>query len=141
MASYNYIVSSVLRGHHVYKVIWTPFYWRAVTYYWRQKMEIWRTGSHQRRYCRGPHASLTVTCVMVFVWRGDSVTCKVTAHRKWGNGVEVPCNYTYTSSKRLINKLKKLVSLALSFSLALPLVSILPRLHVSKSAPPTVPRL
>ncbi len=25
LASYSYSVSSVIRGHHLYKVIWTPF--------------------------------------------------------------------------------------------------------------------
>ncbi len=25
LVSYSYSVSSVIRGHHVYKVIWTPF--------------------------------------------------------------------------------------------------------------------
>ncbi len=45
-----------------------------------------------------------------FIKRGGTIECTVTGHRKFGVGLEVPCDYTYKGSKRTISKLKKLLS-------------------------------
>jgi hypothetical protein len=45
-----------------------------------------------------------------FLWRGNEMSCRITDHRKFGNGLEVPCIYTFHSnSTKTIDKLKKIL--------------------------------
>ena len=40
-----------------------------------------------------------------FVEHSGGASCEVTGATKLGNGLEVPCNYIFTGSKKLIKKL------------------------------------
>ncbi len=37
--------------------------------------------------------------------RGGSISCTITGHRKFGVGLEVPCDYIYTGSKTTLEKI------------------------------------
>jgi hypothetical protein len=45
-----------------------------------------------------------------FLMRGGKVTAEVTGHRRYGNGLEVPCVYTFTGQKKLVAKLEQLLT-------------------------------
>ena len=42
-----------------------------------------------------------------FLVRGGSISCEVIGHRKYGKGLEVPCQYTFIGNEEIIKKAKK----------------------------------
>ena len=44
-----------------------------------------------------------------FMQHGGSITVEITGHRKFGNGLEVPCSYTLTGKPKHIRQAKKLL--------------------------------
>ena len=47
-----------------------------------------------------------------FLQHGGSITAKITGHRKFGHGLEVPCSYTLTGKPKYIKQAKKLLKVA-----------------------------
>lgn len=45
-----------------------------------------------------------------FLRHGGSIECKITGHRKFGNGLEVPCTYTLSGKPKYIKRLVKLLT-------------------------------
>ena len=106
-----FILQSVIRGHHVYKSIWTPvvgehldtaqedgnghdLYAVAVT---RSSTTV---GHIPREYSR---------TFYFFISHGGRISCEVTGSRQHGLGLEVPCVYKFTGDEKLILKLKKTI--------------------------------
>ena len=42
-----------------------------------------------------------------FLNHGGHIDCQVTGHRKFGHGLEIPCNYKYYGSAKAIKKLSR----------------------------------
>ena len=49
-----------------------------------------------------------------FLGHGGTMACEVTGHRKKGKGLEVPCKYIFTGKRKTINKLKHILTPAIS---------------------------
>ena len=89
----SYEKMSVVRGHHVYKVIWTPEVGQVLQVRTEDGNEH---AEHVVAVIKDglivghvPH-SMSQVC-WFFLWRGNEMSCSITDHRKFGNGLEVPC--------------------------------------------------
>jgi len=106
-ASLSVTLSSVIRGHHVYKTIWMPSI--------GENLEVQVDEGNE-------HDSFAVAVIKVgqvvghaprehskifwyFIRRGGSIMCTVTGRRKKGVGLEVPCNYQFAGSEKLLRQL------------------------------------
>ena len=107
-----FLHESVIRGHHIFKGIWTP-----------------RTGEivQVRQEARNPHDRNAVALLKAdgtvvghvpreyskvfwhFINHGGRVSCEVTGRRKYGKGLEVPCVYKFFATESLIVKLKGII--------------------------------
>ena len=109
----EFTIDSVIRGHHVYKEIWTPFVGEELTL-------TQENGNCHDRYAitvekendmivgRVPKELSKI--FRIFMEGGGLIECEVTG-RKRGKGLEVPCTYKCHGSKQLISKLKKSLKL------------------------------
>ena len=94
--------SSVVRGHHVYKSIWTPFLEEVL----QAETE---EGNEEDRYAVAilkdsgvvvGHVPRSFSRTFYFFLRHrGSIECKITEHRKYGIGLEVLCTYTLRKAK------------------------------------------
>ena len=104
----TYEEESVIRGHHIYKRIWTPRIGEQLT-----------TEIDHNNLCDRYAVAVTKDDKIVghvprelarisyhYISHGGEITCEVTGKRKFGKGLEVPCVYRYSGSSRLIKKLK-----------------------------------
>ena len=102
-------IGSVIRGHHIYKDIWTPFieeqldlqrelnnaYDRyAVTIIKKDKIVGRVSRELTRQFSR-------------FLLEGGSIVCAITGKGRKGNGLEVSCRYELTGSPTSVKKLAK----------------------------------
>ena len=103
---------SVIRGHHVYKHIWTPvngemlpvkkeennsFDKHAVAVLKDDSVIV---GHVPKEYSR---------IVSYFLHQGSQLKAEVIGKRKLGKRLEVPCTYTFTGKKKLIDRLEQLL--------------------------------
>ena len=99
----------VIRGHHVYKNIWTPFIGEVLHVEQEAHNDedcfavaIIKTGKIVG------HVPREISClVWYFIEHDGTVSSEVTGHRRWGIGLVVPCRYTFCAKKKLIGKLRK----------------------------------
>ena len=110
VAEFN--LSCAVRGHHVYKDIWTPFVNEELTVVCESgnihnpdAVSVMKGGTIVGHMPR----SLS-RVVWFYISHGGTVKCIITGHRKFGVGLEVPCIYEFKGHKRIINKLKKLIN-------------------------------
>lgn len=107
----EFSLDSVIRGHHIYKSIWTPVSGEilAVTA---------EEGNSEDQYAVGVYKGATLVghaprelsrTFYFFLRRGGSIECTVTGHRKLGVGLEVPCTYSMSGKGRYIKRLVKLL--------------------------------
>ena len=120
------VIESVVRGHHVYKQIWTPLVGEELTL---------EREHHNIHDC---YATTVIKDTMIvgrvprqlskafwnFLAGGGLITCEVTGPRKKGKGLEVPCFYKLQGDRELISKLHKsnLYFVQLTFTLLPPLL-------------------
>ena len=106
------IYDSVIRGHHVYKVIWTPYIGEMLL------VRKEPANSHDGRAVAIVTSERTVVghvpreianIFWCFLGRGGNITCEVTGHRRRGNGLEVPCQYRLQGNEKMVRKLKNLL--------------------------------
>ena len=110
-----YIHEDVIRGHHVYKEIWTPVCGealevtkeldnahdrRAVTLLKSRGSEKVRAGDVRRQLSR---------IFWHFLNHDGEIMCKVTGRRKRGKGLEVPCAYKFLGCATIVMKMKELI--------------------------------
>ena len=113
VGSSTWTFNSVIRGHHIYKTIWTPvideqLFTKAEDGNEHDRHAVAVTNGEGTVVGHMPRSLLPVS--WYFIKNGGSIKCVVTGHRKFGNGLEVPCEYTCKGSQRLITKLKRLLS-------------------------------
>ena len=106
-AESTFELESVIRGHHIYKELWTPVIGESLDVqrepsnpYDCSAVSVLRDGTvvgHVPREVRRPFQSFT----------GGSITCEVLGHRRYGKGLEVPCLYKFRASREAVKKVKK----------------------------------
>ena len=98
----SFILESVVRGHHVYKEVWTPLV--------GEELDLER--EHGNSY---DHYATTVKWLLgmfpenslkIFGVSGGEIECEVTGRRRKGKGLEVPCVYKLQGKKQLLDKLR-----------------------------------
>ena len=109
---YEFEKDSVVRGHHVYKDVWTP--------YLNEELQLQReAGNEHDQHAVAVvksstvvgHVPRTISRVCWFFLRRGQIICRITGHRRRGNGLEVPCVYIFRSSwSKDIVKLKTLMA-------------------------------
>ena len=109
---------SVVRGHHVYKTVWTPLIGEILEL-------VIEDGNVHDQYAVAVikneaivgHAPRGVARMFYFFIRhGGSITCEIIDHRKFGCGLEVPCYYILTGKPKYIARAKKLLKYKLKYS-------------------------
>ena len=106
----EYSLDSVVRGHHIYKAVWTPVVGEVLAVQAEEDnsedqyaVAVLKAGGvvgHvPREYSR---------IFYYFLRHGGTIECAVSGHRKHGVGLEVPCMYTFHGRPKHIKKLIKL---------------------------------
>ena len=106
-----YLHESVVRGHHVYKRVWSPVVGEIL------QLSCEDDNDHDRFSVSVMKAELVVghvprrlsRTVWHFLRHCGKATCEVTGRRKFGNGLEVPCLYRFVGKERLVRRLKGLL--------------------------------
>ena len=101
-------MESVIRGHHVYKHVWTPFEGEELV------LEQEHHNSYDHYATKVMKDGVTVgraprelsRLFWNFIASGGVITCEVTGRRKKGKGLEVPCIYNLRGTKKLVSKFK-----------------------------------
>ena len=113
LSSTTLSLSSVIRGHHVYKTIWTPYIGEELVLaseesnlFDRHAVAVLKNGEIVGHM---PHK------LARFSWfflkkDGGSINAVVTGKRKKGLGLEVPCDYKYCGPRKMIKKLENATS-------------------------------
>ena len=111
LGSDYYEKASVVKGHHVYKAVWTPFLGEELSVqpedhndHDEHAIAVTRDG---RTVGHVPRIISRVS--WFFLRRGGHIICQITGQRKRGDGLEVPCVYVYFGSSRMVEKLKGLL--------------------------------
>ena len=106
--------ASVVRGHHIYKAVWTPTLGEDLLLEPEDENEHDKYAVSVVRgsdSCVVGHVPRNDSRVFwFFLKRGGRITCRITGRRKLGVGLEVPCIYIFFASTTIINKLRKLIS-------------------------------
>ena len=102
----------VIRGHHIYKEIWTPVINEILSCSQEH-------GNSEDRFAVSVikdgdivgHVPREISHVVwYFIEHDGIVDCRVTGRRKHGKGLEVPCIYCFRAGKSMIRKLRKSLS-------------------------------
>ena len=103
------LFESVIRGHHIYKSVWTPSIGEILeverepdNIHDVHALSVQKTGNIVG------HIPREVSRVFsAFLLSGGNIDCEVTGHRKYGRGLEVPCIYKLTGEETIVKKAKK----------------------------------
>ena len=104
-----YEKESVVRGHHIYKTVWTPVIGEELPV---EREEDNQHDQHAVAVVKNGtivgHMPRTLSGVSwYFLEHGGNIQCRITGRRQFGNGLEVPCVYLYVGSVRMTRKLKR----------------------------------
>lgn len=108
---FSFQFSSVIRGHHVYKFVWTPYVGETLPLSPDEGNEhdVYSVGVIKDASVVG-HAPRELSRIFYFFLRHDgTINAEVTGHRMFGRGLEVPCCYTLTGKPKYIKRAKKLL--------------------------------
>ncbi len=106
----TWTLSSVIRGHHISKAVWTPTVGEVLdvahesgNMYDRCAVAVHKPGigviGHAPRECS--------RAFWRFLQQGGSITCTVNGGRQFGKGLEVPCSYSFHGSKKAMKQVRK----------------------------------
>ncbi len=100
-------LDSVVRGHHVYKRIWTPTIGEQL------QLRPEENNENDPRAVKhgvivGHLPRKTARTVWFFLKRGGAGECEITGRRRRGKGLEVPCVYRFSGPYKLVKKLESL---------------------------------
>ena len=102
-----YSLDSVVRGHHVYKSVWTPTVGEELCYLKNQIIHtivglfVLKKGYN----CRSCATRAIQDCSTFYKER----SCIISGHRKLGKGLEVPCRYNFVGKTKVVKKLEVLL--------------------------------
>ena len=107
----EFTLDSVIRGHHVYKSVWTPAIGEVLP------AQVEEGNSHDQYAVAVSKGSFVVGHVpkelsrtfFFFPRHGGVIETRVTGHRRHGNRLEVPCTYVCSGKPRYIKRLVKLL--------------------------------
>ena len=101
---------SVVRGHHIYKTVWTPVIdeMLQVAQEDTNEHDEYPVAITKAGYIIG-HVPRELSRICTFFLMHGTITCRIIGHRKKGVGLKVPCVYTFTSSQKNIMKLRSLL--------------------------------
>lgn len=107
-----YLHESVIRGHHIFKQIWTPRIGEILSAQQetenvidRKAVALLKADGTVVGHVPREHSK----AFWYFIAHGGRVSCEVTGRRKYGKGLEVPCVYKLLASEVLIVKLNKII--------------------------------
>lgn len=107
-------ISSTVRGHHVYKVLWTPIIGEELGVSAEERNDHDR---HAVAVTKNEDIVGHVPCELdktldFYLKRpGTQATCVITGHRKYDVGLVVPCIYKVEGPIKLVKKLSKLLKI------------------------------
>ena len=125
--SFSFTFDSVIRGHHIYKDIWTPSVGEILSCKPESGNihDLYAVAVHRRDRdnittdsdCIVGHVSRSISAVCCLFLRRGTITCEVTGLRQHSfdlpqGGLEVPCCLTFNGSEEDVGKVKKLLELA-----------------------------
>ena len=96
-------VESVVRGHHVYKSVWTPVSGEelAVTPEVKNSHDRYVVAVLKNGEVVGHIPRELSRTFYFFLKHSGEISCVITGKRKYGVGLEVPCIYKVKGSSRL----------------------------------------
>ena len=106
-------VTSVVRGHHIYKEVWRPIVGeRLLVTNEVGNAHDRRAVSVQKEGQIVGHVPRQISRIIFYFLRreGTAGICVIVGRRKKGKGLEVPCIYQFHGPKSCIAKLKYLLS-------------------------------
>ena len=109
---FTFQLPSVIRGHHIYKSVWTPSIGEtlALQVDAENEHDAYAVGIVKDSAVVG-HAPREVSRIFYyFLQHGGSINAEITGHRKFGHGLEIPCCYTLTAKPKYIKQAKKLLN-------------------------------
>ena len=109
----TYLWNSSIRGHHIYKAVWTPTVGEILV------VDQEPSNPHD------PHAVAVLKNTDIvghvprdisrifsfFLLHGGVITCEEIGHKKFGKGLEVPCTYKLTGKEAMIVKAREILEL------------------------------
>ena len=107
-----YLHERVVRGHHIYKRVWSPTIGEVL------QLSREEGNEHDRfAVCLLKPGAVTVGHVprdlsrkiWHFLRHGGKATCEITGRRKFGKGLEVPCVYRFVGKQSLVQRLEGLL--------------------------------
>ena len=105
-------LESVVRGHHIYKKVWTPTLGEILKVFPEPcNTHDWYAVCVKKEDAIVGHVPREQTKpVRYFLLHGGQVTCEVTGRRKLGNGLEVPCVYKFQGREKLVKRMQELIT-------------------------------
>ena len=109
-------IDSAIRGHHIYKAIWTPILDQILDTYLEEDnaKDAHAVAVTFEGQIVGHMPEEISTIAWFFLKHEGTITSRVTGSRRHsaisGKGLEVPCTYTFMGSKSMIKKLFKLLA-------------------------------
>ena len=93
----SFSIDAVIRGHHVYKSIWTPFVGEQLVLQRdeRNKYDRYAVAVKKEKKIVGHVPKELSKKCSDFLKSGGVIGCEVTGKRRKGKGLEVPCKYTF----------------------------------------------
>uniref|UniRef100_A0A1X7SH94 HIRAN domain-containing protein n=1 Tax=Amphimedon queenslandica TaxID=400682 RepID=A0A1X7SH94_AMPQE len=106
----RFTLTSVIRGHHVYKRIWTPYMNEKLTATPAEDnpFDKYAVAVMKNEDIVGHIPRKLAKVSWHFIKRGGEIKITVTGKRQKGLGLEVPCEYVFVGSKHMIGKLRNL---------------------------------
>ena len=102
---------SVVRGHHIYKQMWTPHVGEKLQIKREENNENdLRTVAVLKDSAIVGHLLREIARNVFFLARGGTGECEITGRRKKGKGLGVLCVYTFRGPNKLIKRLESLLS-------------------------------
>ena len=103
-----FLYESVVRGHHVYKSVWSPFVGEVLDLsceasnpYDDHAVCVTKSTSG------GTVGHVPRTISRSFLSEGGVISCEITGPRQYGRGLEVPCIYKLSEEEALVIKAKE----------------------------------
>ena len=100
----EYVMESVIQGHHVYKTIWEPRVGEQLVLEREDSNSCDRYAVSVMKYGTivGHVPRELSRTYWYFIRRGGTISCEVTGNRKRGVGLEVPCVYKLAGGEKLV---------------------------------------